>query len=114
MTLKITCPFCDFTKQMPEEKIPPGAKWANCPRCKHRFEFPVHEPAFGFQGTQTGKGADSRRGASPWERRSELGTWQGFYETFKGGQDHDNQKDETQAELSDQVWPSGNKAVADH
>ncbi len=84
MTLKITCPFCDFSKQMPEEKIPPGAKWANCPRCKHRFEFPFQEPAFGFQGTQTGKGADSRRGASPWERRSELGTWQGLYETFKG------------------------------
>lgn len=36
------------------------------------------------------------------------------YYDIKGGQDHDNQKDETQAELSDQVWPSGNKAVADH
>jgi len=84
MTVKITCPYCNFSKQMPEEKIPPGAKWVNCPRCKHRFEFDFQEPVFGFQGAQIGTGADSRRGTSPWERRSELGIWQGIYKTFKG------------------------------
>lgn len=69
---------------MPEGKIPPGAKWATCPRCKHRFEFCFQEPFFDFQGEQSGEAVDSRRGPSPWERRSELGLWQGLYGTFKG------------------------------
>lgn len=81
MPVKITCPYCNFSKEMSEEKIPPGVKWANCPRCKQRFEFSFHEAVFGFPGEQTG--GDSNRRPSPWERRSELGLWQGLYETFK-------------------------------
>ena len=84
MTIRITCPFCNFSKEMPEEKIPRGVKWANCPRCKHRFEFSYGDSVFGFQGEPAGAETTPKRGVSPWERRSELGIWKGLYETFKG------------------------------
>ena len=84
MTVKITCPYCDFSKEMSTGKIPPGTRWATCPRCRQRFEFISQDPVVGIQEVQTGKGAGSKRGASPWERRSELGVWKGLYETFKG------------------------------
>ena len=84
MPVTITCPYCNFSREIPEGKIPPGVKWATCPRCKHRFEFSFPEPIFDFQGEQTGDETKLRRGPSPWERRSDLGIWQGLYETFKG------------------------------
>jgi hypothetical protein len=84
MPVTITCPSCNFSREIPEGKIPPGVKWATCPRCNYRFEFSFQDPVFDFQGEQAGEGADARRGPSPWERRSELGVWQGLYETFKG------------------------------
>ena len=84
MTVKITCPYCNFSKQTSTGKIPPGTRWATCPRCKQRFEFNFQDPVGGIQEVPTGKGAGSKRGASPWERRSELGVWKGLYETFKG------------------------------
>jgi hypothetical protein len=85
MPVTITCPFCNFSREIPEGKIPPGVKWATCPRCKHRFEFSFQAPVFDFQGEQAGEEeAKLRRGPSPWERRSDLGLWQGLYQTFKG------------------------------
>jgi len=85
MTIEITCPNCNFSKTIPKEKIPAGVRWANCPRCKHRFEFTTQYPAFGFEQEQKGTepGSEIKREASPWENRSELGIWQGIYQTFK-------------------------------
>jgi hypothetical protein len=83
MTVKITCPYCNFSKQMSPGKIPPGTKWATCPRCKQRFEFVFQDPAAGIQEAPTRNGAGSNRGPSPWEMRSDLGIWKGLYETFK-------------------------------
>ncbi len=37
--MQITCPKCGFTKEIPEEKIPPRAQMATCPKCSHRFKF---------------------------------------------------------------------------
>ncbi|MDP6180247.1 MAG: YIP1 family protein [Desulfatiglandales bacterium] len=84
MTVKITCPYCNFSKQMSMGKIPPGTRWATCPRCKQRFEFVFQDSVGGIQEVPTGKGAGSKRGASPWERRSEQGVWRGLCESFKG------------------------------
>ena len=84
MTVKITCPYCNFSKQMSTGKIPQGTRWATCPRCKQRFEFVFQDSVVGIQGVPTREGAGSKRDASPWERRSELGVWKGLYETFKG------------------------------
>jgi cytochrome c5 len=84
MTVKITCPYCHFSKQMSAGKIPSGTRWATCPRCKQRFEFVFQDAVDGIQEIPTEHGAGSKRGASSWERRSELGVWKGLYETFKG------------------------------
>jgi len=85
MTIEITCPNCNFSKIIPKEKIPAGVRWANCPRCKNRFEFVAQYPAFGFEREQKGSEPEKevRRQISPWENRSELGIWQGLYQTFK-------------------------------
>ncbi len=41
MIIEITCPKCNFSKQVSQEKIPPGIKFAKCPRCNENFELPV-------------------------------------------------------------------------
>jgi hypothetical protein len=69
MSVEIVCPQCGYSKNVPEEKIPPGVRWANCPRCKNRFELLLQ------------KTADSNE--PPWERRSEIGFWNSVYNTYK-------------------------------
>jgi len=85
MTVEITCPTCLFSKMVPEEGIPVGVSWATCPSCKQRFEFELPQPSFDFEyekeGTEPEK--ETGRSTSPWEERSELGIWQGIYQTFK-------------------------------
>lgn len=85
MSIEITCPSCNFSKRMPREKVPEGAGWATCPRCNHRFEVVLEGPAFDFEKKEDSAGAEGEVGrkAPPWENRSELGTWQGIYQTFK-------------------------------
>ncbi len=40
MIIDITCPNCNFTKQVSREKIPEGIKFAKCPRCNKTFALP--------------------------------------------------------------------------
>ncbi|WP_456324168.1 zinc-ribbon domain-containing protein [Desulfonauticus submarinus] len=35
----ITCPKCEFSRDVPDEKIPKTATRATCPKCGHKFEF---------------------------------------------------------------------------
>lgn len=79
MMVQIVCPHCRFSKSVPEEKIPPGAKTAVCPRCKQRFEISASEG----QERTVPKGAGSRL-PPPWERRSELGLGKSLRESVKG------------------------------
>ena len=37
--MEIECPSCGFLQDVPDEKIPPRAKMATCPKCKHKFNF---------------------------------------------------------------------------
>ncbi len=46
--MKISCPNCGFSRDVPEEKIPPKATRATCPKCAHKFEFRKAEPAPSF------------------------------------------------------------------
>ena len=63
--------MCKFSKTVPGDKVPQGATWVICPSCRYRFEFTGIKPdAEGI-------------GESPWERRAEIGLWQGIYQTFK-------------------------------
>jgi hypothetical protein len=73
MTVDVTCPKCGYSKQLAEDRIPPGVRWATCPRCKERFDF-----TRGWAGAK-GQG----RVPPPWERRAEIGLRDGILQTIK-------------------------------
>jgi hypothetical protein len=85
MTIHISCPNCNFSKEIPEEKIPVGTRWATCPQCKSRFELALPESRFDFEQDEGGirEESQAQRKATDWENRSELGIWNGIYQTFK-------------------------------
>ena len=35
--MKIVCPQCDFTREVPDDRLPAAAVIATCPHCQHRF-----------------------------------------------------------------------------
>lgn len=37
--MKITCPNCGFSREVPADKLPAKASMATCPQCQHRFRF---------------------------------------------------------------------------
>lgn len=83
--VEITCPNCNYSKKIAEDKIPAGAKWARCPQCNNRFDIKAidtgSEPEPDIQKGQKPK--DSKRVPSPWEKRSEIGIWQGILNSAK-------------------------------
>jgi predicted Zn finger-like uncharacterized protein len=98
MIIEITCPFCQFSKRVPSEKIPQNVKWVTCPQCRQRFEFnkkesektaemPPPPPAIfsGDEQDKSGAGGPegSTRTGAPWENRAGLGLWQGIFQTWK-------------------------------
>lgn len=94
MTTEIACPFCHFSKKLPEKKIPVNAKWAICPQCNQKFEI-FHldketRPSAEEEGLNRGlnevgqkSGEEPIRNGAPWENRSETGFAQGTYGTIK-------------------------------
>jgi len=38
-TIRITCPHCDFSRDLPAEKVPERPVRVTCPRCRQSFEF---------------------------------------------------------------------------
>ena len=86
MTIAITCPHCNFFKELPEDKVPAGVKWARCPQCGDRFPLPTRGPASdpdrsaGLKPPETIKA----RGTCAWENRGQSGSWKAIYETVKG------------------------------
>jgi hypothetical protein len=75
MTIEITCPKCQYTKRLAEEKIPPGVRWARCPRCRERFDFTRDLDRAGRKS--------NGRILPPWERRAETGLRKGIVQTAK-------------------------------
>jgi hypothetical protein len=85
MIIDITCPNCNFTRKVPEEKIPQGVRWATCPRCKKTFEFDssgkeLTGPTYENINRQI---VDTGDRPSPWERRMDLGLLKGIWLTFR-------------------------------
>lgn len=85
--VQIVCPSCNFSKEVQREKIPPGVKFATCPRCKRRFELVIDrsspEDREKRTYTYTAAGPGPSAGTlPPWENRLERGLWQGIYKTF--------------------------------
>ncbi len=75
MTVEIICPKCRYSKQLAEDRIPPGVRWATCPHCGERFDFT----------RDLDRAGTKRRGRipPPWERRPELGLRKGIFQTAK-------------------------------
>jgi hypothetical protein len=71
--VEITCTQCNYSKSIPLEKIPPGARWIKCPKCGNRFEYLKKEKDVEAE----------KRHATPWERRLQLGLWKGIKQTIK-------------------------------
>lgn len=47
--MEIICPECQFSRSVPDAKVPPTAEMATCPKCGIRFRFRVlEEPAQDF------------------------------------------------------------------
>jgi len=93
MKLRLECPRCDFSVEIPEERIPARAKWANCPKCKSRFLIrpgdappqnqetpppPLPEEPLATMTTAF----HTIRIPTPWEDRFRIGLWKGIYRTF--------------------------------
>lgn len=90
----ITCPNCGFSRDMPEDRIPPTARLATCPKCRHKFRLREEEESFLLEETeeeseetsfaateeQPRGGDDSRSGSNGpadgediWRRLEEIG-----------------------------------------
>jgi hypothetical protein len=94
VTTEITCPFCHFSKKIPEKTIPVSAKWAICPQCKQKFEISLsnsetrpfaEEEGLNRDLNEVGmnSGKEPIRNGAPWENRSETGFTKGTYLTLK-------------------------------
>ncbi len=83
MTVQIVCPYCGFSKEVPQEKIPKRAKFANCPKCRQRFPLPAGGPeeAPGREGEPLEEHHQGE--APPWEQRGELGLLKAILQTAK-------------------------------
>ncbi|SKA69207.1 YIP1 family protein [Desulfobaculum bizertense] len=44
--MKITCPHCDYAREVPDDKIPTKSVRATCPKCGKKFQF--RAPEFSF------------------------------------------------------------------
>lgn len=53
--MRIVCPQCGYSRDVPEDRVPAGSSIATCPKCRFRFRFrgyqtsqglPVEEPAY--------------------------------------------------------------------
>ncbi len=85
MNIRITCPYCGFSKEIPHEKIPKGAKRAVCPKCGQKFQFSSGQLPSAAHARQDRASQQEapKRGPSPWEERSEIGLWNGIWLTIK-------------------------------
>ena len=85
MTVEIVCPSCLFTQTVPKEQIPPGARWANCPRCGNRFELILAHPSTISDPKSEQAGLNSRQiaGTLDGQEISHPGYWRDVYQTAK-------------------------------
>ncbi len=101
--MRITCPNCGFSRDVPENKIPSNAQIATCPKCSHRFKFRdikkedfiLEENSFGIEefGEEMDDLSESkgykqftegdREDAVPWEQIEKYGFWNALFLTIK-------------------------------
>jgi len=86
MIKNITCPNCDFTKKVPEEKIPEGIKFAKCPQCNKTFEIdPKEDPGSASFQEPSDNVSDTEESFSTGNITDEQsGYFKVLWQTFKG------------------------------
>ncbi|WP_291326903.1 zinc-ribbon domain-containing protein [Desulfovibrio sp. UCD-KL4C] len=58
--MKVICPECNFTSEIPEEKIPDNAQLATCPRCQMKFRFRIVEDEINENMDDTGPDSEQQ------------------------------------------------------
>jgi len=92
--LELICPYCHFSKDMPDSEIISNTTLAICPRCNQRFdpnsmekksEVTESSPEFEFisDNPAASDEKEDKPSFSPWEERSELGLWRAIFQTIK-------------------------------
>ncbi len=71
----IRCPVCEYVRDVPDDKVPPKAEFASCPKCKHRFRFRALSEDAGENDVDVGPKAEHR---DIWDAMDSLtGRWSG-------------------------------------
>ncbi len=92
--MELICPYCHFSKDVPDSEIISNTTLVICPRCNQRFdpnsmgkklELAESSPEFEFI-SEDPAASDEKKDQpsfSPWEKRSELGLWRAIFQTIK-------------------------------
>ena len=56
----IICPKCEYSREVPEDRIPAQARWATCPKCGHKFEIKAPKRE---ETEETGSDTDAQTGS---------------------------------------------------
>ncbi|MFN2268999.1 MAG: YIP1 family protein [Desulfonatronovibrio sp.] len=60
--MQILCPKCEFMQDVPDEKIPPKAEKATCPKCGEKFQFrSVNQQDFTIEEPEEQENIPSRK-----------------------------------------------------
>jgi hypothetical protein len=83
--VEIGCPYCGFSKDIPEERIPEKARWATCPKCKNRFEINLKEKRAEDITIPYPDNAvnEPDQKTIPWEQKEKLGFFSRIFDTFR-------------------------------
>jgi len=83
--MNITCPNCEWSAEVPEEKIPADGGKATCPKCKSSFDVKkseVQPPDFSFEtAAPVGIISPMRERASV-SQRPAISDYAGFWRRF--------------------------------
>lgn len=90
--MRILCPLCGFAREIDENKVPPRAQMATCPKCSHKFRFRVVD--------------DLEPYVAPWATSPAPGSAGGSRGGFPGGPAPDAQaRPDASAKAPDQADP---------
>lgn len=83
--MKITCPSCEWSAEVPEEQIPANSEKATCPKCKSSFDVKkpeVQSPDFTFETAAPVGIISPMRERVPVSERPEIIAYAGFWRRF--------------------------------
>jgi len=94
VSLLLICPHCSFSKKLSRKKIPAAAKMAICPRCHQKFPLLRRKKPEGAPQEKSPEILESGTlkppldsaadlDGTPWEKRDDLGLFNGIFLTFK-------------------------------